>query len=261
MTKRSRLESLFQDAGIPDSASAAESMSRPRRLFESLRQKVWGTEAEESTTTHTERLDEWLVGMGLTHQDIDAYEERLHSRASSRQATSAAVGVGVGTWVLIQINTLMTENPSVLKSVKFGGTQLVKVVVKNWDELEIAYSVADVVGFGDPLQGFMTLAEMGWSAAKLAAEHGELALDIAEVAVDGADIAEGVATLGLSIAASYGAKRLFEHLNKEQEEKLQELNSIAEELAKLKAMVEETVPTRMLSQQLLALPPASRRIA
>ena len=99
------------------------------------------------------------------------------------------------------------------------------MIWQNWDKITSFFSESPP-DLTDATPEFLEIAQeigeafLGILDGSDWTEMAEILGELTEGLVDGVDVGEAIGTLGLSLLASYGVKKVFDHLNKEDEEAL-----------------------------------------
>lgn len=227
MKNRRRFKRLFLDAKVP----AADK-----------------TSAEEPERAHSARIDQCLIQLGLTEQELAEYDERIRARQDRALHTMSGASIGVGVWALYQAHSFAFQHGDKIR----GGIRLINKIIETWDDLMPAFDSINTgdIDWAEALEGLASMTSIGLDALDLSADNYDLLFDLAEHVVDGVDIAEGVASLGISVAIGVGIKELFKYINKEDEEKLKIIQAEYIEIQKLQKMLELGLPATAIAAQM-----------
>ena len=186
-------------------------------------------------------------------EDANLSEIRQRPAGVRDQNLSAALqtlGLGATIWVYTNVWGTICDNQELFTNIVQVPS---KFIMEHWDEISLAISIEDAVGFENILA-------FGFNLARFSIENPDLLLDVGEaigigleVAGVGADLADAASTLGLSLALSAGVTLIARSVNGDKEERLKLLAQQNRKANALAIGLKKGLPPFKAKQQLAQL--------
>ncbi len=160
----------------------------------------------------------------------------------------AGLGAGAAAFVAVNISNYLRENGT---EIAFkAGYSAAKWLVGHWGDCVQGFADYELLGSGFLSDGLEHVLDFSVDAAEGGLDLLELGVDVADAASDGVDLLEGASTLGASVLLGWGVKKIFQEINREEEEQLKALECRIEEAQRLKLMALKGAPAEMIADHL-----------
>ena len=183
---------------------------------------------------------------------------QVDASSSPRQRAlgiGAVLGSGAAAFLVLRGWDYLATNPDKLAEWAAAAARAGGQVLQHWDEIEVAWTVVDLVGVDTVLDvGWVAVenADLLWDAAELLGVAGE-------IVGHGFDLGDAVTTFGVSLVLTSGVWAVVKLANGSKEKRLKALRTEVMKVRTLRRQLELAAPVEQVVATIKTTPAAVRR--